>query len=421
MTINFDISLTEGQKTAYDLAHTKGNNKVILCYSRQSGKSVLAEILLIEYLFKPKTFNAYISPTFQLGRKVFKEITQLLEHTGYIKKANATTLTIETTFDSTLQFFSAEAYTAIRGNTVSGVLIIDEAAYIADVMPNGESFWGNIVMPITKARHPLVVMISTPCGKQGYFYDFYLRGMNNEPGIVCLKRTIYDDSLVTEEEIEDIKKNISPKAFAQEFECQFLDSSLTFFEGFEECFGKYQYHAGKEWLGVDLAGSGIDETIVTKINEANEVYQYKITGTLDMKYRKIADIINQSNAVAVYLENNGLGSPMINEIKKLVMHKSKIYEWNTSNSSKEEIISRLAVVIANKEIFFSDLDTELYSQFGTFISKISKSKKLTFGAQEGKHDDRIMSLAIALRCKDDFKYAGKNNNNFVRSNIKFFG
>lgn len=420
MKVNFNIQLTEGQQAAYNLCHDKNNKRVILCYSRQSGKSVLAEILLIEYLFKKNTFNAYISPTFQLGRKVYKEITQLLESSGVIKKANSTTLTIETIYGSTLQFFSSEAYTAIRGTTVSGVLIIDEAAYIQDVLPNGENFWGNVVMPLTKARKPLTVMISTPCGKTGFFYDFYLRALNKEEGTAFLVRTIYDDGLVTKEEIEEIKKSIPAKAFEQEFECKFLDSSLTFFEGFENCFGKYPYHHGKEWIGVDFAGSGEDETILTKINEANEVFQYKITGTLDMKYRKIADIINDSNPVAAYLENNGLGAPMINEIKKLVRHKSKLYEWSTTNSSKEEIISNLAVKIANKEIYFNEEDTELFSQFGTFVSKITKSKKLTFGAQEGKHDDRIMSLAIAMQCQQDFKHNSAKNMNFVRTNTKIF-
>lgn len=420
MNVKFNIKLTEGQQAAYNLCHDKNNKRVILCYSRQSGKSVLAEILLIEYLFKKNTFNAYISPTFQLGRKVYKEISQLLENSGIIKKANSSTLTIETIYGSTLQFFSAEAYTAIRGTTVSGVLIIDEAAYIQDVLPNGENFWGNVVMPLTKARKPLTVMISTPCGKTGFFYDFYLRALNKEEGTAFLVRTIYDDGLVTKEEIEEIKKSIPAKAFEQEFECKFLDSSLTFFEGFENCFGNYPYHHGKEWIGVDLAGGGEDETILTKINDANEVFQYKITGTLDMKYRKIADIINQSNPVAAYLENNGLGAPMINEIKKLVRHKSKLYEWSTTNSSKEEIISNLAVKIANKEIYFNEEDTELFSQFGTFISKISKSKKLTFGAQEGKHDDRIMSLAIAMQCKEDFKHNSAKNMNFVKTNTKLF-
>lgn len=422
MNVNIQgIKLTDGQKTAWDLVHNKDNKTIVLCFSRQSGKSTLAEILLIENLCKKNKFSAYISPTFSLGRKIYKELMQLLEPTGIIKKANSSTLTIETITGSLLQFFSAEAYTAIRGFTVSGILIIDECAYIPDTMPNGENFWGNIVMPITKARNPKVVLISTPCGKQGFFYDYYLRAKNKENGITELTRDIYADNLVTKEQIEEIRKSIPPKAFLQEFECRFLDSSLTFFEGFENCFGNYPYSQGKEWIGVDLSSTSTgDETILTKINEKNEVAQYNITGTLDMKYKKIADLINKSNAVAVYLENNGVGLPMIEQIKKLVMHKNRIYEWNTSNSSKEEIISDLAVTIANKDIYFNDEDTELFSQFGTFICKISKTKKLTFAAQEGKKDDRIMSLAIAKRCKEDFRNYGKNNNTFVRTGIKIF-
>lgn len=418
MNLNFNINLTSGQKTAYELAHKKGIKTIVLRWSRQCGKSVLAEVLLIEYLCKNNTFNAYISPTFQLGRKVYKDITALLENTGVIKKANSSTLTIETVFGSTLQFYSAEAYTAIRGTTISGVLIIDEAAYIQDTMPNGEQFWGNIVMPITKARKPLIVLISTPCGKQGFFYDFYLRALNKEEGIVELSRTIYDDDLVNEKDIEEIKKSIPEMAWRQEFLIEFLDSSLTFFQGFENCFSVFHYLPEKEWIGVDLSGNGSDDTIVARINSRNEVQIHKITGTLDMKYAQIANIINKSNATAVYMENNGLGAPIINEVKKLVKNSNRIYEWTTTNSSKEEIISDLAVKIANKEIYFNSEDTELFGQFGTFISKITKSKKLTFAAQEGKHDDMVMAVAIALKCKNDFKLQGNPNVDFVRLPIK---
>ena len=155
MKVNVEgIKLTDGQRTAWKLVHDDDNKTIVLCFSRQSGKSTLAEILLIENLCKKNKFSAYISPTFALGRKIYKELMQLLEPTHIVKKANSSTLTIETTFGATLQFFSAEAYQAIRGFTVSGILIIDEAAYIPDTMPNGENFWGNIVMPITKARNP---------------------------------------------------------------------------------------------------------------------------------------------------------------------------------------------------------------------------------------------------------------------------
>lgn len=413
MNVNFNLKLTKGQQEAYNLIHREDIQYLVLRWSRQCGKSVLAEVLLIEYLFKNNTYSAYVSPSYNLGRKVYSEVTKMLENTGVIKKANATTLTIETIYNSTLQFLSMEAYTSIRGLTVSGILILDECAYYPDVLPNGEEPWGNVLMPITKARKPKVVFISTPRGKRGMFYQMYLNAISGVKGYAELSRDIYADDLVTPEEIEEIKKNLPDLAWQQEFLVKFLDSSLTFFNGFENCFSDYHFLEGKQWIGVDLSGNGQDETILAKVNDRNEFKIVKIEGTLDMKYQKIANEINKSNAVAIYMENNGLGTPIINEVKKQVKNSNRIYEWTTSNSSKEEIISDLAVKIANKEVYFDSKDTELFSQFGTFIAKISKTKKLTFSAQEGKKDDMIMAVAIALKCKKDFGAAGSVPVNFV--------
>ena len=418
--LNFNIKLTKSQEEAYSIIHDDDTQFLVARWSRQCGKTVFAEIMMIEYLCKKNTFNAYVSPTFQLGRKVYSEVVKLLEPTHIITKANASTLTIETVFNSTLQFFSIEAYTSIRGTTVSGILILDECSYYPDILPNGEEPWGNVIMPIIKARRPKVLFISTPRGKRGILWDMYLKATNKEKGYREITKTIYDDGLVSEEEIEEIRKNISEIAFRQEFLCEFLDSSLTFFQGFEHCFSDFSFNdRGKIWVGVDLSSTGQDATIVTLINDEMQVKQYAIEGTLDVKYNKIANIINSiHNLTAAYLENNGIGAPMINEIKKLVHHKNKIYEWNTSNQSKEEIISSLAVHIANKDIYFNNDDKALFSEFGRFVVKFTKTGRMQFEGISGTHDDRVLSLAIALRCKEDFKFTGNNNMNFVRTNTK---
>lgn len=420
MEVCVDIKLTEGQKAAWDLIHRDDVRHLVLRWSRQCGKSVFCELLLLEYLFKKNTYNVYISPTFQLGRKVYSELTKMLDGKGIIKKANASTLTIETIFGSTLQCFSMEAYTSIRGTTCNGVCILDECAYYPDILPNGEEPWANVVMPITKARKPKVVFVSTPRGKRGILWQMYLKAIDGEKGYAELSRTIYQDSLVTEEEINEIKRNISDIAFRQEFLVEFLDSSLTFFKGYEDCFSDFTFNEKEKiHIGVDLAANGEDATVVTLINESMQIKQYVVDGTLDVKYNKIANIINSvPNLVAAYLENNGVGTPMIAEIKKLVRHKSKIYEWNTSNSSKEEIVSDMAVKIANKEIHFNKNDSGLFAELGSFIVKYTKAGRMQFEAQSGKHDDRILSACIALRCKNDVKYNKMTNNNFINMGVR---
>ena len=412
MKINFNINLTNKQKEAYNIIHDKDCQFLIARWSRQCGKTVFAEIMMIEYLCKSNTFNAYISPTFAQGKKVYAELITLLEPTGIIKKANAQDLKIESVYGSTLKFFSMESPISIRGNTVSGLLVMDEAAFFPTVLSDGQDPYYNVIFPIIKARKPKVLVISTPNGRQGMYYDLYLKAFNNENGYKCITASIYDDDLITPEEIEELKKGYLPLAFKQEFEVEFLNNALTVFPNFETCFdGKYD--GGRCWVGVDPSSVGEDNTIVSIINANNQVKQYKIDGTLDMKYDKIANIINEYHPVATYIENNSIGEVMANEIRKKLRQKSNFYTFTTTNETKKQYISLLAVDIANNEIHFEQDNTLLYSELSTFTFKLTKTGNVTYAAREGYHDDTVTSLGICLQCKEDFKIAGKPNVDFV--------
>lgn len=414
-TLRFKIKLTKSQNKAYELLHKEDVRYLVCCWSRQQGKSVFAEISLIEYLCKPKSFSYYISPTFSQGRKVFKDILRLLESTNIITKYNSSTLTIETIFGSTLQFFSFENITAVRGNTVNGLVVIDEAAFAYS--PNEDDPFNSVIYPTIKAnfKKNKVLVISTPKGKRGLFWNLWCKALNGDKGYAYLKATIYDDNLVDADQLDEIKNSMPLRVFQEEFLCEFLDSSSTYFEGFEKCFGEFVYDDDvKQYIGIDLSANGKDETILTKINEINQVKQYLIKGTLDQKYRQIADIIDSTNNLQIVLmENNGVGAPIINEVKKLVKNNNIIVEWITTNSSKNEILSDLALEIANQKLYFDSNDGQLYSQFGTIIVKFTKTGKLQIEASSGFKDDRIMSLGIALRGKNDKSKAGYYNFSFL--------
>ena len=419
MKINFNINLTNKQKEAYNIMHDKDTQFLIARWSRQCGKTVFAEIMLIEYLCQQNKFNAYISPTFAQGKKVFAELTQLLDSTGIIRKANAQDLKIESIYGSTLKFFSMESPTSIRGNTVSGLLVLDEAAFFPVELSDGSDPYYNVIYPIIKARKPKVLVISTPNGRQGCYYDLYLKAYNGDKGYKQLTASIYDDDLISSEEIEELKKGYPPLAFKQEFEVEFLDNALTVFPNFETCFdGKY--NGGKCWIGIDPSSVGDDNTIVSVINQDNQVKQYKIDGTLDQKYIKIADIVNKLNPVATYIENNSIGEVMANEIRKKLRRKSNFYTFTTTNESKKQYISILAVDIANNAIHFEEDNRLLYSELSTFTFKLTKGGNITYAARDGYHDDTVTSLGICLQCRDDFKSDGFKNMNFVKTNTKLF-
>lgn len=418
INLHFNINLTKKQKEVYELYHNKNIKEIVMNFSRQSGKTTMAEILLIETMVKKKCNCAYISPSFAQGKKVFREIAALLNQTKLIAKKNSTDLTLELINGSYLQFFTAQSPTAIRGNTISGLLVIDEAAYLPETTPDGQLLWSMVIQPITKAKKPKILFISTPNGKNGLFYDKYLEGLNSET-VKTVECNIYDDATISKEEIEELKANTPPLAWRQEFLCEFLDSALTVFEGFERQFVDYQIvkFDGNVWIGVDLSANGEDETIVTICNKEGYNKQKLVCGSLDAKYRKIADIINgEPKLVMCYCEANGIGEPMINEIKKLVRQKSKVLYFTTTNENKNEMVGSLQLDISQNKAFFDKEEKELYKQMGVFTYKVNKqTRRITYAAKEPYHDDRIMSLMIARRAMED--YPSKS----IQSSYTFIG
>lgn len=340
---------------------------------------------------------------FVLAKKLYRELIHILPK-EVIKSSNGSDFFIESVYGSTLNFYSAEQGASLRGQTFTH-MICDEFAFFKQEQTDGTHLWNDILSPTLKARGKKCIFVSTPLGRNNIFYDMYQRGLSDEfPKHASILKTIYDDGFITTDEIEEIRKSIPDLSFKQEYLCEWLDDGLSFFQGFSECFDIDKCSGSKCWIGIDCSGDGTDATVCSKINEKGEIELFEAIGTLDMKYRQIADYLNREKPVAVYGEINGLGLPMLEEIKKLVHNKWKIYNWTTTNSTKEEIISNLAVEIANKNVHFLKHDMKTFNELGNFVVTVSKSRKLTFAARGNGHDDRVMATAIALRAKLDYDY-----------------
>lgn len=409
MEIQFDITLTRSQQEAMEIADDDSTKVLTLAWSRQSGKSTLMKLLVIKWLLTiPNVRIAYVCRTYMLAKRFFQDLTQSLVNVNDMV-LNSSEFTIRYK-GSSLQFFSAESGHAIRGYSFN-YLILDEFAFFPMVLPDGTNLYHDILSPTMKVGGKKTIIVSTPNGKNNLFYEMYNRGINGVDGYKSLKKTIYEDGLISKEEIENIKRNIPALTFQTEYLVEFIDGGQTIFKGFMECFDSTEFNTKKVWIGVDFSSRGEDRTIVTRIDADNNVIQNNITGSLDERYRHIADIINASEGLQnCLMESNSIGTPMIAEIKKLVepRFKHRIGEFNTSHKSKDEIISALAVAISNKSIHFRPDDDELYAELSNFGVTYTKNGNVKYEALTG-HDDMVMSLAIALKAKERAITPLKNN------------
>jgi hypothetical protein len=417
MEVTFKIKLTKSQQEIYNIAHDPKYKFITLVLSRQQGKTTSMMILVMEWLLEKDKKIGYVCRNNVFVRTMYDELVKVIPD-NLIKRKNGSSFIIESIFGSKLQIFSAESGASLRGQSFH-YLICDEFPFFKMEQTDGTHLWKDILSPTLKARGKKCIFVSTPLGKNNIFYEMYQRGLSDEfPNYASILKTIYDDGFINQDEIDEIRKSIPEMSFRQEYLCEWLDDGLSFFQGYSDCFDIEQYSGNKSWIGCDLSGDGSDATICAKVSDNGSVEIFEAKGTLDMKYRQIADYIDKNNPVAVYAENNGIGLPIIGEIKKLPRNRNRIYEWTTTNSTKEEIVSDMAVMIANKELHFRKSDTTLYNELGNFVVTVSKTRKLTFAARGSSHDDQVMATAIALKCRTDFKYSGNNNMNFVRTNTK---
>ena len=400
--------------------------ELVLAWSRQSGKSVFLEFCCIYFLLKKWANIGYITPQFAHSRKVYSDIIKILEPTGLIKTANASTLQIELINGNRLSFFSAESPTAIRGNSFRGLVVVDEAAFINDTTSDGQDFFNSILMPTCKSYKPKLIYASTPLAKSGTFYTKFMRGQEGHPHtdtpnkVYSIKATIYDDSLITAEEIEEIKNSIPEASFKREFMVEFMDNAMSAFTDYTDKFTlKKQIDFNQPlWIGVDFHSVGSDSTIVSLINTDNDVWQIEIKGGLDAQYRQIANILDKCKKLVIgYMESNSIGEVMLNEVKKLAKQRSKIIEWCTTNESKEIQVGLVQTHLTKDMMHFEESNKQLKNQFDTFGYSISKTRKITYAALSGHHDDRVLSLMIAMQAKEDYAYSGGSNIVFIKGGV----
>lgn len=406
------IKLTQSQQLLYNAAHNDDLKYILAAFSRQQGKSTVVMLLCLEWLLNKSEDIIYFTPTYLLSKQIYSKIIKLLPE-KLIVKSNSQELIIETITGSTLKFFSGEAAQSARGSNCTR-LIIDEAAYVKDVI-DGQSFWFNIVLPLIKVRGKKVIMISTPFSTSGFFYELCMRAIKGEEGYIFLKRTIYDDALIKPEEIEELKKGYPELAWRTEFLCEFMTNALSVFPDYEKCFKEFTFDYSNIYCGIDLSTVGDDNTIITFINNQNQIQQFNIKGDLDSKYKQIADLLNHYTPKGTYIEVNSIGEVMYNEIKKLLKHKDTFHKFITTNDTKKEYVNKLSVMIMNDEISFNNDNKLLYSELGTFTYKLTKNGNITYAAIPSAHDDTITSLGMAIQAKEDFKYT--NNITFAKRNI----
>jgi hypothetical protein len=188
---------------------------VLLLCARQSGKSLAAAALALkEALLHPPALILMLSPTLRQSGELFREkFLRLYAALGRpVPAARETALTLELANGSRVVSLP-ENEEGIRGYSSVGLLVIDEGARVADDLYRA-------VRPMLAVSGGKLVVLSTPFGKRGFFFEAW----EGREAWGRVRVRADECPRISPEFLREERRVLGLRWFRQEYECSFEDA-----------------------------------------------------------------------------------------------------------------------------------------------------------------------------------------------------
>lgn len=227
-----------------DLIANNKSNRLIVCSSRQIGKSTVVAVMALHHaLFKSGQNVIVVSPTLDQSRKLLGMIRDLIYKgdmhmkqfhkkmaffSGQINnRQEAVNTSQQISFENKSLIKSVPAAESARGNTAN-LLIEDEAGFMDDEIHE------KILEPTVSFTGGKIILLSTPNGSKGYFYKFFDPEDEQEERERDYDRFWFNWDIcpnpVMRQTIEKRQASLDRLTFQQEYEALFTVSKSNFFE-----------------------------------------------------------------------------------------------------------------------------------------------------------------------------------------------
>lgn len=181
---------------------------------RQAGKSTIGALLALHRaVFVPDSLVLLLSPSLRQSGELFRKTT------GFLVKIEADGAAVQAESALRLEFKNGSrivslpgSETTVRGFSNVALLIVDEAARVAD-----ELYFS--IRPMLAVSGGRIVAMTTPWGRRGFFYGAWSEGSEWEKTQV----TARDCPRISAEFLGQEQRSMPARWYRQEYECSFED------------------------------------------------------------------------------------------------------------------------------------------------------------------------------------------------------
>lgn len=398
-------TLTDKQYDIYNNIVASVAKYHIINASRQAGKSVLDLHLLLGFAINdPSAILLFISPVHSQNKKIYHKALRVFEDIGLLQQKDSSNLELYLNNDTIIKFRSAERYNNIRGESAD-YIFCDEFSFMK------KEAWDSAIRPVANARpEAKVVITSTPKGKNE-FYKLAVLGMGDNSNYQYYMMNYNDNPFYDIKEVEDAKKTLPDGVFRTEYLAEFIDSGSVF-TNLTECstITKYKEFNRKDYYfaGLDF-GKTTDSTVLTIMDSSGEVvciYRDKSKQWSSILTNIVQYLDLYKPLVYVEANNGTVNDPLFEKLSEMY---SNLIPFQNNNSSKNDIVETLVLSLNELDIKLptEELDKELALELSSFSFTYSpKTRKVIYSAPQGLHDDMVISLCLANKCR--ILHAGNN-------------
>ncbi len=222
------VTIPYEPRKAFEAFHARSQRWAVLVCHRRAGKTFAAVNDLIRAAVTAKSQNplfAYIGPFRSQAKDVawsaLKYFSEPVSTT-----VNEAELMVTLVNGAKIRVFGADNADAMRGLGFDGVFM-DE---VGDFKP---SVWGAVIRPALSDKQGWGVFAGTPKGKNHFWniWDDATGRLKDEWFSMMLKAS--ESGLLPQSELDDVKRQITPDQYMQEYECNFEAAILGAFYGVE--------------------------------------------------------------------------------------------------------------------------------------------------------------------------------------------
>jgi hypothetical protein len=200
--------------------------RILLNIHRQGGKSTTTAILALhKALADPGSLVLLLAPSERQSKELFTKIAAMYRGLGHPLPADShRKLGMELAGGSRIEALPGVERT-VRGFSGVDLLVVDEASRVADGLYHA-------VRPMLAVSGGRLVLLSTPYGKRGVFFEEWSQGSGWEryevPASECPR--------ISPEFLEEERRSLPARVHRQEYECSFEETDDAVF-AFEDVAG----------------------------------------------------------------------------------------------------------------------------------------------------------------------------------------